>query len=383
MTLVLCSCSKGQTVTGPNSTPSQSALISVSPSPATNLDFADSGQAKPYLVEGELNMVSQDTTRTTGLWRICSPTADNPEEYVQTAIQAVRDLYNFYRKDFTAVLLNTKPGMIVPYAEASFAADGKCATGMTGSVPAKPVFWKARTLDDRPFTNTEAAVAQLWQQKSIDFYLRDQTIGSNYHETALRQYIADALNIPYSETKFRLLKMKDYIVTESPVNQPILERYPNPPIPEAIVQALGSVKIIFNDTEQSKINQMISGLPAGVATQFETQYQLAEQASQDSRWMLFGNWRPYVQSDEYRTVLRFCQEKGQAVWPLLFNKLETENHTFIAGLIIDTIFPEYLCYLAYSEPIGNLENQEGPGNSIESASRFNSDQLIKALLDLL
>ncbi|MDD5537392.1 MAG: hypothetical protein PHF12_00320 [Candidatus Omnitrophica bacterium] len=167
-------------------------------------------QARPYQVVGEGNLANENKQRAVGLWYINSEEADSFEEYAQTAVKATIDLYQQNKNDFTAVILVPRPDVKVVYAEASYAVDGKGAAGMTGSVPAVPMYWHVRAMDDLQYNEQELAVMKLWQDKLADFPSRDPLSSLSYDEPALRQYIADTLKISYNETQPRPRKMAEY-----------------------------------------------------------------------------------------------------------------------------------------------------------------------------
>ncbi len=172
--------------------------------------------AKPYELVGRGFLANEDEQRTAGLWYITSEEADSLEEYAQTALQATIDLYKQHKYDFTAVSLIPRPEVTMWwYAEAGYAADGKGAAGMTGSAPAKPMYWKARVMDDSPYNEQELAVLELWQAKQQDFPSTDPWSSLSYDEKALRQYIADTLKISFEEAQPRYLKMVEYPVDEA------------------------------------------------------------------------------------------------------------------------------------------------------------------------
>jgi ligand-binding sensor domain-containing protein len=172
--------------------------------------YADLEYALPYSVVSEVNLANEDPSRSVGLWLIISESASCFEEYAETAIQAVRDLYSQYGRDYTSVLLIPSDKLeCLYYASASFAADGKGAAGMTGSAPAKEMYWKVRAAD-RQLNELELSIAELWQDKQLDFPQHDIASSMSYDAEALRHYIADKLNIPYEEAQMPELKMYDY-----------------------------------------------------------------------------------------------------------------------------------------------------------------------------
>lgn len=179
--------------------------------PSGNAHATEMSHAKPYLVLGEGNIANEKEDRTVGLWFIVSEDATGYEEWAQTTIQAVRDLHRLYGRDFTSVLLipNDKLEYAIYYAQANYAADGKGALGMTGSAPAKEMYWKVRAAD-QPLTGQELAIAELWFEKIPDFPSQDPLSSLSYDEEALRQYVAATLNISYNEVSFPQIDYKEY-----------------------------------------------------------------------------------------------------------------------------------------------------------------------------
>jgi len=176
--------------------------------------------AKPYqVVMTHEEIIEEAGDRTIGRWSIMADEASDFEEFAQTAIQAVRDLYQRYHKDYTRVALVPSDKLrqgVVLHASASYAADGKGALGLTGSAPATEGYWKVRAAD-RQITEQEAAIAELWVEKIDDFPNPDPLSSCSYDAEALRQYIADTLQIPYSEAQLPYLQMTEYEVDDEPM----------------------------------------------------------------------------------------------------------------------------------------------------------------------
>jgi hypothetical protein len=310
-------------------------------------------QARPYQVVDEGNLANEDKQRTVGLWYITSEESDSFEEYAQTTIQATLDLYELYRNNFTAVLLVPRPDVKIKYAEASYAADGKGAAGMTGSVPAVPGYWHARVMDDLPCNQQELNILELWQAKQAEFPSQNHVSSLSYDEKGLRQYIADTLQIPYSETQVRRLKTVEYKVTDTSLGEEMPLRAP---LKEAALQTLIS-PFEFTAVEKASISALVNKVPEDIKSQFNIKYETAEEVSKDSRWMVFSSWRPYTQSSEYQTLLEFCHREGQAVWPLLFQQLDSEKPHFAGGVILDVTIPRYLFYF---EKAGRQSSTQSP-----------------------
>jgi hypothetical protein len=313
--------------------------------------------AKPYLVVGEGNLSNEDPGRSVGFWFITSNEASGFEEYAQTAAQAALDLYTLYKRTFTSVLLIPQDGILINYAQANFATDGKGAAGMTGSAPAVPGYWKVRASIDPPLTEQELAIAELWSTKQQDFPQQNPVSSLSYDAKALRQYIADTLNIPYTEVRMPYPQMREYELngpfidwTVSYADQLI---YCNPGTEVALTYLQGGN---FIDFEKASINALVNEVSEEIKSQFILKYETAEEVSMDSIWMASSSWRPYMQSDEYRQLLEFCRMEGQSVWPLILIQLDSENPYFAGGLFLDVTLPKYLYYL---EKTGEYNREEG------------------------
>jgi len=176
-----------------------------------NTTSAELSQAKPYIVLGEGNIANEAKDRTVGLWFIVSQDADSFEEYAETAIQAVCDLYRLHGRVYTSVILIPNPELeyALSYAHASYAADGKGALGMTGSAPANPMYWRVYATD-HPCTEQELSIAELWWKKIPDFPSKDPFSSLSYDMEALRQYVSDTLDIPIEEVVFPEVSYRDY-----------------------------------------------------------------------------------------------------------------------------------------------------------------------------
>ncbi|MFC2027465.1 hypothetical protein ACFLU3_02135 [Chloroflexota bacterium] len=179
---------------------------------------SDIYNAKPYeIIVFQANTLEEVENRTVGHWTIIADEATTSREFVQTAIKAVRYLYQIHQKDFTGVLLvpsikSKYSG--ASYADASYAADGKGPLGMTGSAPAIEGYWKV-WISERLLTETELAITELWSEKQLEFPSTNWASSLSYDEVKLKEYIAETLNLPYSEVQLPQLRMTEYEVDES------------------------------------------------------------------------------------------------------------------------------------------------------------------------
>jgi hypothetical protein len=165
--------------------------------------------AKPYTILCEGNLANEKEDRTVGLWFITSKNASSFEEWTQTAILAVSDLHRVCGRDFTEVLLVESNEVRIDYAQASYAADGKGALGMTGSNLAKEMYWKVRAAN-RQLTEREKAIAKIWSEKQFDFPRTNPVSSLSYDAEALRKYIADTLGISIDDVQSVDLKQTEY-----------------------------------------------------------------------------------------------------------------------------------------------------------------------------
>jgi hypothetical protein len=80
---------------------------------------------------------------------------------------------------------------------------------MTGSNPAVDWYWKVQATE-RQLTDHELAIAELWSEKQPEFPSKNPLSSSSYDVEALRQYLADTLDIPYSDIQLPELHMMEY-----------------------------------------------------------------------------------------------------------------------------------------------------------------------------
>lgn len=154
---------------------------------------------RPYAVVGRSDVATTTEQRSFGLWQITS-TAETRGEWAQTAKQAALDLHRQYGADYTEVLLTpSKHISEIVYAQVSYATDGKGTLGLDGA-ELTYYEWDVRVVD-RPLTDEEPAIAQLWEEKSPDFPSADPASSCSYDADALREYIARTLDIDYGLVK--------------------------------------------------------------------------------------------------------------------------------------------------------------------------------------
>src|SRR4030042_4334646 len=158
--------------------------------------------------------MTENPERSIAHWYIISKDASGFEEFAQTAAQAVLDLYDRYKADYSLVPLLPLAGIYISYAKASFAADGRGSEGFIGSEQDNDRFWKIEA-SDRELTNQELAVIELWSAKAHDFPVGSPFSSLPYDEQALRQYIAKQLKITFEETKIPEPKMTAYKLDKS------------------------------------------------------------------------------------------------------------------------------------------------------------------------
>ena len=158
--------------------------------------------------------MTENPERSIAHWYIISKDASGFEEFAQTAAQAVLDLYDRYKADYSLVTLLPLAGIYISYAKASFAADGRGEEGMIGAGHEDDSYWTIQA-SDRELTNQELAIIELWSAKARDFPVGSPFSSLPYDETALRQYIANTLKISYEEAQIPELKMTEYKLDQS------------------------------------------------------------------------------------------------------------------------------------------------------------------------
>ncbi len=163
---------------------------------------------KSYKVVGRLNVAVTTSQRSIGSWQITS-IARTRGEWAQTAKQAALDLHAQYGTDYTEVLLMPDEHIAgIIYAQVGYAADGRGSLGLDGA-DLTYYEWDVRVAD-RPLTDEEYAIAELWEQKSLDFPSSAPWSNTLYDSEALREYIAETLNIDPGQVEYPTLIPKKY-----------------------------------------------------------------------------------------------------------------------------------------------------------------------------
>lgn len=163
---------------------------------------------KPYKVVGRLDVATTATQRSFGFWQITS-VAETRDEWAQTAKQAAIDLHEQYGADYTQVLLTPSEHIReITYAQVGYAADGRGTLGLDGA-DLTYFEWDVRVVD-RPLTEEERAIAELWEQDSPDFPSTDPLSSCSYDAMALRNHIAETLGIDYGRVERPMLIPREY-----------------------------------------------------------------------------------------------------------------------------------------------------------------------------
>ncbi|MCR4441209.1 MAG: protease complex subunit PrcB family protein [Peptococcaceae bacterium] len=93
-------------------------------------------------------------------------------------------------------------------------------------------------------------------------------------------------------------------------------------------------KVAFSEAERTKLAKLIGMLPPTVKEEFETKYVAWKKTWEDPKISMQSNPRAYAQSQQYREFFEYCKKQGEAIWPLLIQKLE-QGETFIHIPILD------------------------------------------------
>jgi len=140
------------------------------------------------------------------------------------------------------------------------------------------------------------------------------------------------------------LEMREYFLDESFTSQTMSlpGQIPDNPAQELALTAL--LDDYSLDESDRAVDSLVNEISEDIKDRFQTLFETAEEVSRHAKWAAFSSWRPYIQSDGYQKLLTFCRDQGQAVWPLLFQQLDSDNPVFAGGLVLDTTLPEYLYY---------------------------------------
>ncbi|MBD3336979.1 MAG: DUF4875 domain-containing protein [Candidatus Eisenbacteria bacterium] len=172
----------------------------------------DLSRAQPYeVVYGPEEMPAVD--REAQVWYITSD-ADSLAEFAQTSMKAALDLQSEYGPDYITVFLVPHVELIGSgphYGRASYAADGLGSKGLdrsSGSGFRYQWFVKAatRTLSDR-----ELSIAVAWQRLAPRYPEKDMTSSAMADIDALRQAVADSLNLDPDKVEPPRLRRDNYL----------------------------------------------------------------------------------------------------------------------------------------------------------------------------
>ncbi len=141
--------------------------------------------------------------------------------------------------------------------------------------------------------------------------------------------------------------------------------------------------IEFTEAEKNKIAELIEKLPQEVRQQFAAKYE-AWQATWDTPALqLRSNSRAYAQPEQYKQLLVFCQEQDTAVWPLLFEKLNTDRVYIVAVLIEDLTLDKHSNIMNTVREESQHERYTETGDYIAPSGEANVMKYVKELLALL
>jgi len=166
---------------------------------------ADLTNARPYTVVAEMRLPASHQGRG---WYIVSD-ADIQDEFLETAMNAARDLHRKYGSEYTTVRLlpNAQfvpdPSCATPgpfYATIDYSARGRGARALGPRQEGSKWRWRA-VVSARPLTPHEFRVAELWCAHQNRFPQTNMLSSCSYDHGALVEFIANELGVSLAEAE--------------------------------------------------------------------------------------------------------------------------------------------------------------------------------------
>ena len=186
------------------------------------------------------------------------------------------------------------------------------------SFKTKTVGWQSVSLVN---TKQVAATVQLNKEKNSIVI-----IGKNYiPKVELIKFYQNQENAGISDVDLKLI----FSFTGSTYPESFITPKPQPDFIEAT----------FTEDELIQIETLIELIPNRIKKDFEEKY--IEWKDTWSRPSGSGSHtRDYAQSDEYKSLLNYCEQYGKSMWVLIFEKM-SQKEIFSINLLEDLSFPEF------------------------------------------
>jgi hypothetical protein len=139
----------------------------------------------------------------------------------------------------------------------------------------------------------------------------------------------------------------------------------------------------FTEAEKAKIADLIETLPPEVRQQYAVEYEAWQDTWDTPEFQLRSNSRAYTQSEQYKQLLIYCQEQDTAVWPLIFEKLNTDRVYIVAVLIEDLTLDKHSSIMNTVRGESQSERYIETGDYIAPSAEANVMKYVKELLALL
>ena len=195
---------------------------------------------------------------------------------------------------------------------------------------------------------------------------------STYHASVRKNYL---ITIPHGfewESKIgryeRIMHTKDALITIFPPTDTSygnIFRYFKPVSNRNSNTVFQCSELTFSSSELNLISNLIDLIPDFVKAGFNAYFLTWKETWRRPEMAYYSNPRKYAESEDYKTLLGYCEKYGKAILPLIFEKL-SKKESFIINLLIDLTFTENR-YL-YDESVSVVTDNPEVGKPFSSHS---------------
>ena len=100
-----------------------------------------------------------------------------------------------------------------------------------------------------------------------------------------------------------------------------------------------SPETTFSSSDLNRIASLKDLIPDFVKTGFDTKYITWRDTWRRPEIAFYSDPRKYAESEEYKSLLMYCEEFGKVIWPLIFEKVKQRDF-FVVNMLKDLTFAE-------------------------------------------
>lgn len=155
---------------------------------------------------------------------------------------------------------------------------------------------------------------------------------------------------------------------------------------ESVALGLTVLPVInLTDEEIHKIYNLRSQLTSSDITDFNVKFEELVKKDQSPELLLQSNPVFLYETSEFKDLIRCCKNKGQKIWPLLFEKVFDEKNDFsneLAAIVVNEITPEYASLMKQVKEEWSKNCYTDDGAYIAPSPMDNTKNFIIKLLNL-